>query len=641
MQRLGRQALYPAKPDFGLSKQFHFGWFLSSLITLVLFLQSSGFLIFKLSLSEPDEALLLLFLWQILVLALDFGLAVISSGILLYRKWPLFHGVQAGRQPLSRVQEFSFCLYALAILIPVIHAGPHLIAFFSEGVFSSLYDFAAVFRSEIGFAAAGLGLYLGVLPWLFNSLGVLGILHRAAQAGWPKWLALIILAAFGAVLYLLVPLLGAVLGVLLGLHYFAGGSLRKTLFLQIGLSALLLLWLWLYPQAEMALAEFDYLRIWTLSLLGIMGFVGLGIWCFKHALPLLDLPGNAHPEQQALRPLQMTCPYLELRWQQGHFAQPLRPMLLQSLKPFENMRLRTWLPGFCLRALLSFGMVIVFEILLFQAPQLLSEDLSQGGQGVGFQLSPLIQCWVLGMYLVLLREIGKALNVYQISLKAFLGELKPHFDPHWIWKVALGLLMISLGLMQLFQVGGAQVSQGSQISEALLLKPLDSLNSLFHNLFLMLTVVIAAPVVEEYFFRGLLLHRLKTTMALPKALNRSSLLFGVVHLHAILYLAWIGRLLGLVYIHSGSLKASILTHAIYNLSLLIVFNLSSGLSPQPLLGLMLIVAGVLGVRRFTQAYDLTEESDLPFDQVLRPVLQAEPETELAPDRAMNETQLTL
>lgn len=631
-----------------MSKQFHFGGFLSSLITLVLFLQSSSFLLFKLSLSEPDEALLFLFLWQILVLALDFGLLLISSGILFYRKWPLFHGLQAERRPLTTVQEFSYGLFALALLIPLIHAGPHLIAFFSEGVFADLYVFAGVFRGKIGYAAVGLGLYLGVLPWLFNSLGVLGILHRATQAGWPKWLALITLAAFGAVLYPLVPLLGAVLGVLLGVHYFAGGSLRKTLFLQIGLTALLMLWLWHYPQAEIALAEFESLRIWfwALSLLGLMGFVGLGIWCFKHALPLpalplFDLPGNGNPEQQTLKPLQMTCPYLELRWQQGHFAEPLRPLQWHSFKPFENMRLRTWLPGFCVRALLSFGMVIVFEILLFQAPHFLAESPGQEVQGVGFQLSPLIQFWVLGVYLFLLLEIGKALNVSQISLKAFLGELKPHFDPHWIWKVALGLLMISLGLMQVFQVSGPQVSETSQVSEALLLKPLDSLSAFLHNLFLMLSVVIAAPIVEEYFFRGLLLHRLKTTMALPKALNRTSLFFGVIHLHAILYLAWIGRLLGLVYIHSGSLKASILTHAIYNLSLLMVFNLSASLAPQPLLGLVLIVAGILMVRSFTEAYGLTEESDLPFDEVLRPVLQPEPETVPASDRAENETQLTI
>ncbi len=207
--------------------------------------------------------------------------------------------------------------------------------------------------------------------------------------------------------------------------------------------------------------------------------------------------------------------------------------------------------------------------------------------------------------------------------------------------------MISLGLMQLFHVGGTQLSetsQASQVSEALLLKPLNSLHSLFHNLFLMLTTVIAAPIVEEYFFRGLLLHRLKTTMALSKALNRTSLLFGVVHLHAILYLAWIGRLLGLVYIHSGSLKASILTHAIYNLSLLIVFNLSSGLSPQPLLGLIMMVAGFFLVRSFTQAHELTDASDLPFEQILRPVLQSEPGpvsepvSAPVPDRAGTETQ---
>jgi membrane protease YdiL (CAAX protease family) len=610
-----------------LSKYFHFGWFLSSLITLVLCLQSASFLLFKLSLSEPDEALLFLFLWQILVLALDFGLLLISSGILFYRKWPLFHGIQAGRRPLTSVQEFSYGLFALALLIPLIHAGPHLIAFFSEGVFSSLYDFAAVFRSEMAFAAAGLGLYLGVLPCLFNSLGTLGLLHRATQTGWPKWLALVCLAAFGCALYPLVPLLGSVLGVLLGLHYFAGGNLRKTLFLQIGLSASLLLWLGYYPQAEIALAEFEYLRTGALSMLELMGIVGLGIWGFKHSLPLPALPWQNNPEQQALRPKQMSCPYLELRWQQGHFAEPLRPMLLCSLRPFEIMRLRSWLPGFFLRALFSFAIVMGFEILLFQAPHFLAEGSSQEPD---FQLSPLIQFWGLGVYLLLLFQIGKALNAQQISLRAFLGEFKPGFDRHWIWKVALGLMMISVGLLHFFQVSGPQGPQATQISGALLLKPLDGLSSLLHNLFLMLTAVIAAPIVEEYFFRGLLLHRLKTSMTLPKALNRTSLFFGVIHLQAILYLAWIGQLLGLVYIHSGSLKASILTHALYNLGILLVFNLSSGLSPQPLLGLILMVAGFVLVRSFTQAHELTDASDLPFEQILRPVLLPEPEPASAP-----------
>jgi membrane protease YdiL (CAAX protease family) len=49
--------------------------------------------------------------------------------------------------------------------------------------------------------------------------------------------------------------------------------------------------------------------------------------------------------------------------------------------------------------------------------------------------------------------------------------------------------------------------------------------------------VIGAPVVEELFFRGLLLRALTTAMGVPGAIAVQALLFGVAHFSPILGLA--------------------------------------------------------------------------------------------------------
>ena len=83
----------------------------------------------------------------------------------------------------------------------------------------------------------------------------------------------------------------------------------------------------------------------------------------------------------------------------------------------------------------------------------------------------------------------------------------------------------------------------------------------------LLQVCILAPVIEEILMRGYLLHGLAVSCGSAVALLVSSLLFALLHFNMVQTLsAWIcGILLGVLYLHTGSVFCCILTHAGYNL----------------------------------------------------------------------------
>lgn len=79
--------------------------------------------------------------------------------------------------------------------------------------------------------------------------------------------------------------------------------------------------------------------------------------------------------------------------------------------------------------------------------------------------------------------------------------------------------------------------------------------------------VVAAPFMEELIFRGFLFNALLRYLPVWLAAVLSGLVFGISHgsLSAFLPLAASGVVLAYVYVRSGSLTASMLTHALFNL----------------------------------------------------------------------------
>ena len=86
------------------------------------------------------------------------------------------------------------------------------------------------------------------------------------------------------------------------------------------------------------------------------------------------------------------------------------------------------------------------------------------------------------------------------------------------------------------------------------------------GLWAVLTLVVAAPGLEELLCRGLVLESLRTRFGVVAAWLLSSLFFGVLHLQPMLVVNAfiIGLILGYIYMVTDSLWASMILHALNN-----------------------------------------------------------------------------
>lgn len=133
-------------------------------------------------------------------------------------------------------------------------------------------------------------------------------------------------------------------------------------------------------------------------------------------------------------------------------------------------------------------------------------------------------------------------------------------------------------------------------------------NSFWGSLF---ALSIVAPVTEELFFRGLVMHGFLSRYSVCNSVLVSSLLFGIIHLNPWQLISGValGLLLGWWFVRTRSLWPCLAGHALANGTLLFIqflpvrisgFNSGSPLDPtvefQPLwfdlVGLALLVAGV-------------------------------------------------
>jgi membrane protease YdiL (CAAX protease family) len=79
----------------------------------------------------------------------------------------------------------------------------------------------------------------------------------------------------------------------------------------------------------------------------------------------------------------------------------------------------------------------------------------------------------------------------------------------------------------------------------------------------------AAPVFEEFIFRGLIFGGLRRSLSLPAAALASAAIFGLIHpAAAVIPVATMGLIAALVYERTGALMAPMLVHALYNAAIL-------------------------------------------------------------------------
>ncbi|MBD3559829.1 CPBP family intramembrane metalloprotease, partial [Planktothrix sp. FACHB-1355] len=186
--------------------------------------------------------------------------------------------------------------------------------------------------------------------------------------------------------------------------------------------------------------------------------------------------------------------------------------------------------------------------------------------------------YVLTTYMLV--ALGGVLVLY-FSVKSFLPlpEGWFRFDLFGKWFLwGLGGYFVALPLVIVVSLINQEIWKGEGGSNPLLSLALESKDGVALAIFFF-TAAIAAPLFEEFLFRGFLLPSLTRYMPVWGATIASSLLFAVAHLSLseVLPLTTLGIVLAVVYTRSRNLLAPMLLHSLWNSgTLLSLFILGSG-----------------------------------------------------------------
>lgn len=231
------------------------------------------------------------------------------------------------------------------------------------------------------------------------------------------------------------------------------------------------------------------------------------------------------------------------------------------LRRFSTPRSDVALSRFQARPMQTFLLFLLWMLILFSMGTLVSQALSGHVSGATNMMLTYVATAVAGVYLVRTMGYPRASSLLDsVDLDVQLGIRRP---------VAMGIagylaavpVVLLLGVVSAILFGGGA---GAGLSPAIPF--LAGSAGAAERWIVVGTVVILAPLFEEFFFRGFLFQQFRSTLGTTHAILLSALVFAAVHLsiESFLPLFGLGVILGLVYHHTQSLWASILTHALWN-----------------------------------------------------------------------------
>jgi uncharacterized protein len=173
------------------------------------------------------------------------------------------------------------------------------------------------------------------------------------------------------------------------------------------------------------------------------------------------------------------------------------------------------------------------------------------------------------------------IGVLYLSIKSYLPLPADWFKFNWksnwlLW--GIGGYLVATPIVIVVSILNEKIWQGQGGSNPLLQIVLEGKDSTALLLFF-LTAAVAAPLFEEFLFRGFLLPSLTRYVPVWAAICLSGLLFGVAHLSLseIIPLTTLGIILGIVYARTKNLLAPMLLHSLWNSTTLIsLYILGSG-----------------------------------------------------------------
>jgi uncharacterized protein len=181
-----------------------------------------------------------------------------------------------------------------------------------------------------------------------------------------------------------------------------------------------------------------------------------------------------------------------------------------------------------------------------------------------------------------------------LALGAVLGAFPPSHPWFQLIAIVIGILGFSLGAFVLSASGVALVAPEFVAS---LLRDISgnpvvpSNGDVGLRLLTIATLVVVAPIVEEMFFRGLLLQRWAVKWGIRPAILVSSLLFGCLHANPV-GLTMFGLVMAVIYIRSRQLWVTILAHSLNN-SIAVLLSEVGGTGPATALTLKTLQDGWL------------------------------------------------
>ncbi len=173
------------------------------------------------------------------------------------------------------------------------------------------------------------------------------------------------------------------------------------------------------------------------------------------------------------------------------------------------------------------------------------------------------------------------IGVLYLSIKSYFPLPPDWFKFNWksnwiLWGV--GGYLVATPVVIVVSLLNEQIWQGQGGSNPILQIVLEGKNPIALLLFF-LTAAVAAPLFEEFLFRGFLLPSLTRYLPVWGSIGISALIFGVAHLSLseIIPLTTLGIILGVVYTRTRNLLAPMLLHSLWNSTTLIsLYILGSG-----------------------------------------------------------------
>lgn len=151
---------------------------------------------------------------------------------------------------------------------------------------------------------------------------------------------------------------------------------------------------------------------------------------------------------------------------------------------------------------------------------------------------------ILAFYLIRRKKLGEALWLRPLPAPALLTGAA--LAPALYFVVTIALAMLPEQWLESYSEASAGLDSGGVIG--------------------VIAIVLVAPVVEEFVFRGLIATRLSRAMPGWLAVVLSAVLFGVCHGHPVWfgYAFVLGVFFGFIDLRAGSILPSILGHMVFN-----------------------------------------------------------------------------